>query len=302
MTQPPWEPQFALTLARAEQLLRAQFPPLAGRPLRWLGRGWDNDAVLVDDTWVFRFPRRQVAVALLENEARLLPRLAARLPVPVPCPVHFGRPSDDFPYPFLGYRLLPGVTADRVLVHREVTSPLAAPMARFLRALHDAPPLPADPGDALQRSDSLTRLPVLEERLSRLVSSLPSGSSLDELLAMARHNATAPPHSGPPVLVHGDLYSRHLLLGDDDTLAGVIDWGDVHRGDPALDLSLVFGLLPAEARPAFFQAYGTIDDETEGRARFRALFHAAALLDYGLATSDQPLVNSARRSLVLVCR
>ena len=39
-----------------------------------------------------------------------------------------------------------------------------------------------------------------------------------------------------PVFVHGDLYSRHLLVDDAGRPCGVIDWGDCHVGDPAVDL------------------------------------------------------------------
>lgn len=302
MSDPPWQGEVELTLEGAQSLLRAQFPGVVSGPLRRLGRGWDNDALLVDDTWVFRFPRRRLAVPLIENEARLLPRLVSQLPVPVPHPEHLGQPSEEYPFPFVGYRSLQGITADRVLMETDPSAMLAAPVGRFLRALHSVPPVGDEPGDDLRRSDARSRLPVLEDRLRRLVSALPPQVSLEELLDTAQRSADAPPHRGPPVLVHGDLYSRHLLVDEQQDLVGVIDWGDLHRGDPALDLSFVIGFLQPDSRPAFFASYGLIDDETAARARFRALFHAAALLDYGLAVGDDFLAHSAGRSLQLGCR
>jgi aminoglycoside phosphotransferase (APT) family kinase protein len=64
-------------------------------------------------------------------------------------------------------------------------------------------------------------------------------------------------------------------------MCGVIDWGDVHLGDPALDLSIAFSFLPPGARAAFREAYGPIDAATWDRARFRALHYAVLLSDYG---------------------
>ncbi|WP_433025623.1 phosphotransferase [Actinomycetospora sp. CA-053990] len=47
-----------------------------------IGSGWDSDAVLVDGRWVERTARRPAAEAGLRREARLLPWLAAWLPLP----------------------------------------------------------------------------------------------------------------------------------------------------------------------------------------------------------------------------
>ncbi|HYO53398.1 hypothetical protein [Archangium sp.] len=49
---------------------------------------------------MFRFPRRQIAVGPLENEARIPPRLAPHLPLRPPEPVWHGHPEGDYPYPF----------------------------------------------------------------------------------------------------------------------------------------------------------------------------------------------------------
>ena len=86
--------------------------------------------------------------------------------------------------------------------------------------------------------------------------------------------------------MHGDLYARHLLVDEAKALAGVIDWGDVHVGDPALDLSIAFSFLPPAARHTFRQTYGEIDEATWARARFRALHYGAILVEYGANSAD----------------
>src|SRR6185369_13241452 len=68
-------------------------------------------------------------------------------------------------------------------------------------------------------------------------------------------------------LVHGDLYVRHVLLGDDRKAGGVIDWGDLHRGDAALDLAIAHTVLPVSSHAAFRDAYGAIGDDTWAVAR-----------------------------------
>ena len=59
-------------------LINAQCPSLAPVLLEPFGAGWDNAAYLVNGEWVFRFPRRAIAVDLLEAEVHVLPRLAPR--------------------------------------------------------------------------------------------------------------------------------------------------------------------------------------------------------------------------------
>src|SRR5262249_61527074 len=86
--------------ARAASLVATQSPPLPERSLEFLGEGWDYTAFLVDETLVFRFPRRKIGVPGTEREIAKLPLLAPLLPVAVPRPVHLGRPSGDFPLPF----------------------------------------------------------------------------------------------------------------------------------------------------------------------------------------------------------
>jgi aminoglycoside phosphotransferase (APT) family kinase protein len=88
-------------------------------------------------------------------------------------------------------------------------------------------------------------------------------------------------------LVHADLGPGHLLCRG-DRLVGVIDWGDVCVGDPALDLSWPLHELRALAVDALLVAYGGAPDPGFGeRAR---VYHALAPwyeADYGVFT-DQP--------------
>lgn len=59
-----------------------------------------------------------------------------------------------------------------------------------------------------------------------------------------------PRWEGPPTTLHGDLYARHLLV-DRGRLIGVIDWGDLMAGDPAVDLTVAVTFLPRAARASF---------------------------------------------------
>ena len=51
-------------------------------------------------------------------------------------------------------------------------------------------------------------------------------------------------------VVHGDLHFRQVLV-EGGELSGVIDWGDVCRGDPSVDFPLYWSSLTTEGRAEF---------------------------------------------------
>lgn len=79
----PWSPKHTVPESLARALIEAQFDELAPIRIEPFGVGWDNTAFLVNETFVFRFPRRQIAVEFLEAEIRVLPHIAGRLPLPI---------------------------------------------------------------------------------------------------------------------------------------------------------------------------------------------------------------------------
>jgi aminoglycoside phosphotransferase (APT) family kinase protein len=121
----------------AADLIREQFPDLRAQQVTLLATGWDNTAFVVDGQWLFRFPRREIAVPGVSREITVLPRLAATLPLPIPDPHFVGQPSARYTWPFFGARLLPGgELADSGLSDSERAG-AAGSVGHFLRVLHD---------------------------------------------------------------------------------------------------------------------------------------------------------------------
>lgn len=301
----PWLAEHAVDPLQAARLIAEQMPALAHLPVRPLAEGWDNSAFAVGDAWIFRFPRRQLAVDLLETEIRVLPAIAPLLPAPVPVPEQLGVPTGAFPAPFAGYRRLAGTTGCAHPFAPGEHRRLARELAAFLRALHAIPP-GADghpPGDTLCRVDLSRREARLRAQLegARRLGFAPQADEGLALLDAALDELAA--HPAPlrqDALVHGDLYGRHLLVGPGGALAGIIDWGDVHRGDPAVDLAVAYSFLPRDARRDFFAAYGEIDPPTRAKARGRALTSACGILAYGADVGDAGMIGLGIRGLALL--
>ena len=294
---PQWDPEIAVDSALARRLLAEQFPELAELPVRLLGAGWDNTVYGVGEEWVFRFPRREIVLMGLETEIDALSELAPFLPVPIPVPQHVGVPSESFPWPFFGARMLPGVElCDAPSTSRER---VATQLAAFLHKLHARDVMDAV-GDGLQenwtrRADMELRVPLTVEKLA----------SVEALWRAPEHvrafldRAIALPSPDPTAVCHGDLHFRHVLV-EDERVSGVIDWIDLCRGDPALDLQLVWSVLPPEHRDGFFAIYGDVDEGTLLRARVIAVFLSTALLEYahheGIASVEREAIASLDRA------
>ena len=302
---PVWDAEIAVDEALAGRLIAEQFPPLASRPLRFLAAGWDNAVFVVEGVWAFRFPQRAIAVPGIEREIAVLPRLGPMLPAPVPVPVHVGHPTDGYPWPFFGARLIDGVELAASGTDAAARIRLGAQLGEFLAALH-RPELAEEfsehlPVDPMRRADMPARGAIartwLDQAAALGIWDRARDAEADALIL----RAAAAPEAAALAVAHGDLHLRHVLSAPDGRMAGVIDWGDLCLADPAIDLSLVWSSLEGPARAAFCDAYGPLDDAAELRGRVLGLMLCGALAVYarteGLAWLGAEAADGLRRVL-----
>src|SRR5689334_18134226 len=138
-----WEADWIVAPHLAKSLIETSFPQLAPVTVQSFGAGWDNAAFLVNESLVFRFPRRRIAVPLMETEVRLLPWLSEKIPVPIPNPSYVGAPSSEYPCIFAGYALIAGHTVRATRMPNHSRRAMAEPLGKFLAALHSVSTLEA---------------------------------------------------------------------------------------------------------------------------------------------------------------
>ncbi|MGE7761978.1 phosphotransferase [Peribacillus sp. NPDC097895] len=286
----PWLAEYPVSLDLAGKLIRLQFPEIELNVIKQLGEGFDNTVIQINGEFVFRFPRRPIAVTLIQVENQLLPSIAGTLPLDIPEPVYFGKPSTIYPYPFTGYKIVKGHLPVEGSVANKVES--AKRFAHFLKVLHSFPvekarSLGVQP-DGLRRLDVYFRQKSLMENVSTLLKLGYNEQAYAVKDFVERLGDVDVQH--PITLVHGDIHIRNVLLNGEGILTGIIDWGDVHIGNPAIDFSFLYSYFPKEARQSFFEIYGEIEKETESLARFRAIYMLVTLLVYGIDRHDEELI------------
>jgi aminoglycoside 2''-phosphotransferase len=218
--------------------IRTQFPELEFRDARILTRSFNNVAVVLDDKWIFRFPRDACRQAAFDREIALLSVLRLRTPVRLP----------DYRYladenRFGGYRLMPGAELGASLFNAMTRAEQELALnqyAGFLNALHMLRPdcVGGNPMPLAANRDYFVGS-YFERNRIHLVSKLDPNtlSSLDEFM-----ESYATEENCPHRLIHCDVDDNHVLWDRDTRELAVIDFGNASVGDPALDFAFLFAL------------------------------------------------------------
>lgn len=263
------------------KLLAEQFPRWAGRTVeRWPSGGTVNAMFRLGDDMVVRLPLTNGGAKDVALEQKWLPRIASRLPTPIPEVLGAGAPADGYPWPWSVYRWLPGENPrpDALRLPRQ----LAEDLAGFVLAMRRIPTTRAPKahrGGPLTTLDAETRSAI--ERLRAIPE---ENVDCDAVFALWENALGSPEPSAAPVMLHADLMPGNLLV-DGGRLSAVIDFGCMGAGDPACDLFPAWNLLPTDARGAFREAL-SVDDATWSRGRARTLSQALIALPYYRETNE----------------
>jgi aminoglycoside phosphotransferase (APT) family kinase protein len=263
------------------ELLADQFPGWASLPLaRVVSPGTDNAIFRLGSDMAVRLPRIHWAAADAEKEFRWLPHVAPHLPVRVPVPLALGEPGSGYPWRWTVTRWLPGTSA----YETPFTSLAAAAvdLAGVIAAMRlidsgDGPPAAApaaNRGYPIRQRDG-----DVAEALSRLGDEVDAGAVLkawDEVL-------DAPDWDRAPVWIHGDLQPTNMIV-EDDRLTGILDFGGLGVGDPAVDLIPAWSMLDESSRTVFRERLA-VDEPTWMRGRGWALSVGLVALPYYLRTN-----------------
>lgn len=224
------------TEERVRRLIAKYFPSFRVQSIVVPKQGLDHLAVIVNDAFVFRFPRKARYKRIFADETLLLEWIQPQVSLPVPRYEILAADRSCGAYPLLsGVRLSPDMFGRW---NRKQQQQAAEDFAQFLSLLHALPAQVARrrfhvPVSSLQRSVVSWKRNYHTHVASMLTPA--ERSRCEEILA-----AFSSPifRKVPAVLSHNDLYSEHILADPKRCrISGIIDFSDRAIGDPAGDIA-----------------------------------------------------------------
>jgi aminoglycoside phosphotransferase (APT) family kinase protein len=282
------EPEVSIDVALVSELLAAQHPDLTGLPLSLHAEGWDNVTFRCGTDLAVRLPRRRLGAEIIDTEIRWLPEIAPSLGVPVPASLRTGEPQGGYPWRWC---VVPWIEGDEAGPF-DLGAEGAAQLGDFLGRLHAISP-PKDPPRNPFRGGPL------EETATRALARIERIATHDDPLAShmtdLRHEYLAGlevARDVPETWLHGDLHPRNVLVKH-ESIAGVLDWGDMCVGDPCTDLAAAWLFLDPADHDAVWERYEP-SAATLARSRAWAVAYGAMLLEAGRGAD--PLLEAAGRA------
>lgn len=222
------------------KVMREAFPNLCVKKLVPIGAGYNCEAFLVNDQYIFKFPKNDKANESLIAETKVLHYLENKLPLAIPKIEYLCENCKIFSYRIIGYKQIKGriLTAKLYSTFTEnEKDSLAKSIAEFLQALHsvDIPENMVDLEDdfveGLQKDYNDIRK-LIYDSLNAKEKKFTDNyyqNALSDTDYRARRTA----------LIHNDLSCNHIVIDKTENRAtGIIDFGDAAITD--IDLEFVY--------------------------------------------------------------
>ncbi|MGG5369334.1 phosphotransferase family protein [Enterococcus sp. AZ196] len=123
----------------AMKQIKQEYPGLIIEDLRYLGTGFDSEAFLLNDAYVFKFPRHIRAAKNLYKEALVLREIKDQVPLKVPEICYVGKSEQPNQLKFIAQEKIEGVPLDAEILATltdDRKEEMAKELAAFFKALH----------------------------------------------------------------------------------------------------------------------------------------------------------------------
>jgi aminoglycoside 2''-phosphotransferase len=250
--------------------IKSVFPDLEISSVQINKDGLINDVLIINEEFVFRFPRNSDwGVKLFTNEIRVIELARKHVEIPLP---EFVYKSDDLAvYRFIGGKALR--REDILRLPEREQDKIAGKLAHFLKKFHEIPHSELEENQ-IGRSD-VNRSREVWLRLFENVE--------NELfpLMMPHVRESVEEHFAPlladerfmdyePKLINGDLVPYHIIFDHgQNRINGIIDFGTAGIGDPAADFSCMIYNYGEAFLAKMMKYYPEIESAVD-RARFWA--------------------------------
>jgi aminoglycoside phosphotransferase (APT) family kinase protein len=272
--------EVTVTADDVRRLVSAQLPHLADLPVTPVAEaGTDHRLFRLGDDLVARMPKISWSAGHAARDAEWLPRLAPSLPLTLPAPVAVGEPDDGYPFQWSVVPWLRGAAVadplDPAATPNVIFDVAAVQLGEFVTALRG---IDRAGGPTKEGGDRGGQLSQRDDDVRKAIADC--GDRIDGPAALKAWDRVleAGDAERPGAWIHGDLLPGNLIA-EGNRLTGVIDWGALGVGDPAVDLMPAWMLFSGRSRETFREAAG-LDDAAWERGRGWLLIMSTFALPY----------------------
>lgn len=263
------------TCANPEQIIRQYVP--GAHNIQPVKSGYVNDVYIVDETYVFRFPKSDDWRQVLLFETEVLKKLEGHTTATVPFVQHV---EPDGSYAVFSY--IAGVhrnSAEIRAMSSDAKRSFAGSMATFLVELNNAVPR----GWMKKR---LVSLPVeRKDDAAYYAELLELGRKNDNPyfeLYNAQYGELVSAHgevfSSEEIVIHGDLHSGNFIFDESDKLAGIFDFGDCMLNTVYVELRQIYHFGDDVLEMMITALYGRFGAVSKDAVRQLAITHELSIL------------------------
>ena len=254
-------------------------------------QGQNNDVLVVNNGFIFRFAKVSVAIQTLKQEMILLRSLQDHISLTIPNPIYHYVETDVVGEAFIGYPILPGKSLWRDLfktIHdTDTLGKIAAELSTFLYELHHIPTkiiIPITPTLHDTRQEWVTMYGRIKENLFNYM----RRDSCHKVAQQFEYYLDNPSlYCFEPVLRHGDFGTGNIIYDPvNRSIVGIIDFGSAGLGDPAVDFA---GLLSSYGERFYEQCAESYPEMQLAFKRVQFYYGTFALQEalFGIENDDQ---------------
>lgn len=212
--------------------IRKEFPNLKWKKGKFTDMNWDFDVAILDDKYIFRFPRGADNQKKLKMEIGLLRQLNKNVNLAIPNYLYI---ANDLS--FAGYNIIEGMSVSKER-HKRLNAKekgfMAKQLSDFLNDLHSTSLEIAKKYGAEEENDLEEYKNFKTEVAKYLLPKLKKQEIEDVKNFLKIMKAIYPIKN--KVLTHGDL-ARNNFLMKNGKISGIIDFSDMTINDPAIDFN-----------------------------------------------------------------
>lgn len=276
--------------------LYSHFPDLHIETIDFLGEGDRSRALLVNGEWVFKFAKNQEGSEDLQKEAKILPFLSRHLTLKIP-EIQWSTCQKNGLW-VIGYPKVPGQIVGDALSHLDQRK-IAKSLAQFLDELSTFP-IEQARSLGVPENDFQKDFHHTFEVVRHTIFPLIDQPLRDQLTSLFNHYLNEAGYfEYQPTLIHADLSPNHYLYEDKaGELTGIIDFGDLHIGDPDFEYTYIL----EDGGEAFARQVMELRAEKEidfllKKVRIFVVFtHVATILE-GLRLRDESMIDEGIATL-----